>query len=204
MMASTYDLFLTPFLIGVRRKVIEIADSLHPDNVVDLCCGTGHQLKLMKKSGYENLTCVDLSENMLRVAAKGKYSPDCRLCDASNTGFDENSFDMALISLALHEKSKVKASAVLSEAHRILKPGAYLVVSDYSVNDDTPLYAINVIRFFEFLAGGEHWRNYKKYMKTGGLSQLHDQSLFKIDSRHSAAAGGISVEVWRKIKLKPA
>ena len=114
--AAIYDFLLTPFLREMRNEVVMISKSLSPRNVADLCCGTGNQLKLLKKSGLQNLTCVDLSAEMLRIAAKGGNAPECRLTDAADTGYSDGSFDPAIISLALHEKSPEKGAAVLLRA----------------------------------------------------------------------------------------
>ena len=200
LVAGTYDLLLTPFLLGMRKQVLAIADSLKPDKIIDLCCGTGHQLKMLRKNGHENVNCVDLSSEMLHVAAKGRYAPACHLKDASDTSFESNSYDMAVISLALHEKTPEKASAVINEAYRILKPGAGLVISDYETADSVPRYADAAIRFIEFLVGGEHFANYKNYMNSGGIYSLIDSKKFNPAGTFHTAAGGISVKLWTVIK----
>lgn len=199
LMAGTYDFFLTPFLMGMRKRVLAISKSLAPESIVDLCCGTGHQLKILSKSGFNNLTCVDLSEEMLHVAAKGKHAPDCLLGDASETGLIDASFDMVMISLAIHEKTHEKAAEVLAEAHRILKPRAHLIVCDYKADGSVPRYVSAAIRFIESMAGGEHFANYKDYMRTNGLSELFDETKFRISARYPAIAGGATVEVWEKL-----
>lgn len=198
LIADTYDLLLSPFLRGLRRQILDIAIELQPGKIADLCCGTGHQMKILKKHGFDNLICVDLSEDMLRTASRGIHAPTCLLSDASETGIDSESIDLVIISLALHEKTVEQAAAVLREAHRILKPGAALVVGDYSSVGSATAYSASIIRFIEFLVGGEHYQNFKEYMRFGGLHELHDESLFTVLKRCPAAAGGMSVEVWEK------
>ena len=173
---------------------MNIADELRPESIIDLCCGTGHQLKLLKKQGFDNLTCVDFSEEMLRTAAQGVNAPDCLYADAADTGLLSDSADLVIISLALHEKPAEKGAAVLKEAHRILKPGAVLLIADYTADGSVPLVASAVIRFIEFLAGSEHYANYRNYISRGGLESLIDATAFTSAARYPVAMGGITVE----------
>ena len=69
--AKIYDPMLYLALNPIRLAVMEEL-SQHKDSVIlDLCCGTGNQLKLLSKNGFKNLHCLDLSEAMLNVAEKG-------------------------------------------------------------------------------------------------------------------------------------
>jgi demethylmenaquinone methyltransferase/2-methoxy-6-polyprenyl-1,4-benzoquinol methylase len=197
-MAAGYDVVLAPFLSGLRKKVLEMTREINPESVVDLCCGTGNQLKLLKKMGFSNVTCVDLSEDMLSIARKGKYSPECIQGDASDTGLASGSIDLVMISLALHEKKHESASAILSEAYRILKSGSSIIVSDFNISPDVRRYVRSTVTFIEFLAGGEHFQNYKAYVGNGGLRPLMEESPFKIKRSLGVAMGAISVEEWVK------
>jgi len=38
--------------------------------ILDLCCGTGNQLKLLSKNGFKNLYCLDISDSMLKIARR--------------------------------------------------------------------------------------------------------------------------------------
>lgn len=199
LVAGTYDFFLTPFLWGMRKRILKTVCLLNPDAIIDLCCGTGHQLKLLKCNGFSNLTCVDLSEDMLRVAGRGRYSPDCLQVNATDTGLISGSFDVVIISLALHEKPHKVAVAVLCEAYRLLKPGANLIVSDFQTGVNVPFLVKKAITLIEGIAGSEHFINYKSYIKRGGLNGLYDKTSFEIMDRYPVTAGGIVVEVWKKI-----
>lgn len=198
--AATYDLFLTPFLSGMRNQVLSSVDSIKPERIIDLCCGTGHQLKLLKKHGYTNVSGVDLSSDMLAIAAKGRYSPACYERDAADTHFNDSTFDLAMVSLALHEKTREKALSVIDEAYRILKPEGSLLVSDFTADGSARKYASAVIRFIESMAGGEHYANFKEYMKRGGFDDLFDSGRFKKAGCYKIAAGGIAVSIWKILK----
>jgi ubiquinone/menaquinone biosynthesis C-methylase UbiE len=51
--------------------------------------------------------------------------------DASNLKLVSESFNIVLISAALHEMDKTLRSRVLQEVHRILKNGGYLLIFDH-------------------------------------------------------------------------
>lgn len=43
--ASFYDFILYPVLHPIRKKEVEVAKRLKPASIIDICCGTGDQLK---------------------------------------------------------------------------------------------------------------------------------------------------------------
>jgi len=197
-LAFYYDLLLGPFLWTMRAAVTKAALTLHPENAVDLCCGTGRQLKILKRNGIQNVTGVDLSDEMLNIARKGTMAPVCIASDASVTGIEPASVDLVLINLALHEKSRVDALRVLKEAFRILKPGASLIIGDYNTDSGIPFFPRRVITFIEFLAGGEHYTNYLKYLSYGGLPVLMKDTGFTLTDRQNAGFKGLSIEIYLK------
>jgi demethylmenaquinone methyltransferase/2-methoxy-6-polyprenyl-1,4-benzoquinol methylase len=199
LVADTYDFLLAPFLRGLRMRILNTVIELNPGSIVDLCCGTGNQLKRLSLHGFKNLTCVDLAEDMLRVAQRGAHSPDCLHANAADTGLPSASVDAVIISLALHEKLHSDAAAVLKEAHRLLRPGGNLIVSDFNTGESLPFLVGKAVKLIESIAGGEHFKNYKSYVKNGGLPVLYDKELFSIEDQSLVAAGAILVEVCKKV-----
>ncbi|MGM0648488.1 MAG: class I SAM-dependent methyltransferase, partial [Bacteroidota bacterium] len=51
--APLYDVLLQPFIHKMRLKTATIANSLKVNTAIDLCCGTGHQLKYLRKAGID-------------------------------------------------------------------------------------------------------------------------------------------------------
>ncbi|HCL55544.1 MAG TPA: hypothetical protein DHW82_00840 [Spirochaetia bacterium] len=105
--SKIYDPLLFVFLNPIRKKIIQELKSFQDKKILDLCCGTGDQLKRMAKKGFENLHGLDISEAMLRVARK-KTDPKIHFYqeDAGNTRFEAESFDSVIISFAIHEKKR--------------------------------------------------------------------------------------------------
>jgi demethylmenaquinone methyltransferase/2-methoxy-6-polyprenyl-1,4-benzoquinol methylase len=171
--ARFYDPLLYPALQPVRNKVASELKNLKAQKIVDLCCGTGNQLKLLRKKGFEKLYGVDLSAEMLAVAAKG-IDINCKLEDASATAFAAGEFDVVIISFALHEKPFEIAAAIVREAHRIVRVGGKIMVADYAFDSKAKSIGKFGVSFVEKNAGDEHYSNFMAFNNYGGLEKLFD------------------------------
>ena len=169
--APVYDILLFPFLRNIRCQVLKIVAELKPERIIDVCCGTGSQLRLLKKYGFHGVG-IDLSESMLKMAKRGRNAPDCLLRDATATDFESETFDLAMITFALHETGWKNAHAILNEVQRILKPGGHVMIVDYALGKGAPKVVDRVIGWIEFLAGKSHHRNFIRYKQSGGLDLL--------------------------------
>lgn len=170
--ASFYDSLLYLALNKIRKKVLKTAQLLETKRIIDLCCGTGNQLKMLQKNGFQQLTGVDISEAMLKIAAQGTEPAPCMLQDATHTELETGSFDLAIISFALHEKPIPTAKKILAEAIRLIEKDGYLIVVDYNIDKKRTWLGKWGINWVEYLAGVEHYRNFKQYIQAGGLFHL--------------------------------
>jgi ubiquinone/menaquinone biosynthesis C-methylase UbiE len=170
--SQLYDPFLFFFLRGVRHRVTRLLSPFRDRPVLDLCCGTGAQLKLLARAGHTNLTGVDLDPHMLAVARRGGHGFTLLERDATATGLPAGSFDAVILSLAIHEKPPATRAALLAEAHRLLSPGGVLLVVDFHFDDHTWRAAAFAITVVERLAGREHFRNFRDFRRRGGLDPL--------------------------------
>ena len=102
--------------------------------ILDLCGGHGrHSLELFSR-GISDCTLVDYSDYLLsRARISASQSGICINCvraDARNTGIRSGRFDRVLIlgnSLGYFSR-KNEDLAILSETHRLLRPGGWLLV----------------------------------------------------------------------------
>lgn len=173
-MAPVYDPLLHFGLDKIRRRATEIARRLDAERIIDVCCGTGNQLKYLQKEGFSDVIGVDLSDAMLRQAGKGSVLAPCSKQDATAMDFEPNSFDLGMISFALHEKSPEDAEKIVREARRIIRPQGHLMVVDYVFDDKANALGRAMVRTVEFFAGRQHFRNFKKYLAYGGLQALEE------------------------------
>ncbi len=168
-MASYYDRILEPILWKMRRKIIKISQVKTGMKVLEIACGTGTQAVRFKKAGAE-YTGVDLSPAMLAVADKRNLK--CLNADGTELPLENNSFDLSTITLALHEVDPEISKQLVFEMLRVTKSDGYLVIVDYTKSNKKSIYrkiGNRSIHYIEKLVGGSHYRNYKKFMKFGGL-----------------------------------
>lgn len=168
--APAYDLLLDPVLAPLRRTVAMRAGAAAGRRAVDICCGTGRQLTLLHGAGF---VCagVDLSTPMLRIA-RHRCPPDVDLRheDASRMSFADGSFDVAVLSLALHDKDLGKRADILAEALRVITPGGLLLAVDYVLPDTMrSRLGLAVSGMAEMLAGPGHHSRYHEFLVSGGL-----------------------------------
>lgn len=196
--APFYDFLLSPFLKNIRRTVIKVVTRLKPERIIDICCGTGEQLRLLKDSGFKGVG-IDLSESMLNVAAKGNGLSDCFLQDATDTSFADESFDLAIITLALHETGWDIAENIIKEVNRILSSGGHLLIVDYELSEKSGRAAKLVIQGIERFAGKRHYESFLEYNTKGGMEALVNGEMFKPVSERYKADHCIAMRLYAKI-----
>jgi len=200
-MARIYDpifyLALKPIRIAVMNELLEYKDKI----ILDLCCGTGNQVKLLSKHGFNNLSCLDISDSMLEIAKRGDSSIKIYKEDATKTNFGYASFDLVMISFAIHEKDRNTQRALMNEAYRIIKEDGFLLVVDYVFDNKTTKFSQILIRLIERIAGGEHDRNFKNYIQNKGLSSLIKKDKFKLVKCHRMSSGAVTISIYQKIPL---
>lgn len=197
--ARYYDKFLHLFVWRIRKKILQIVKTNQYKNILDVCCGTGNQLKLLKKHGIEGIG-IDLSKAMLDVAESGKNKIKCLEQDAENIDFEANTFDMTTTTFALHEKSHPSAKKILDEMIRLTKKNGHLIIVDFSINNNTFFLARKGISFIESRAGDDHYINYRSYLKNGGLDSLLSGLPIKELENHYFALNGVVLKVLQRIK----
>lgn len=175
--ARYYDLLLYPFVGSIRRDILKTVQRLKPRRVIDVCCGTGNQLRLLKRHGIDAVG-VDLSPEMIAVSSQGEHAPRCLLQDATAMEYAAETFDLAMVSFALHETGWDNAKAILGEIHRVLAPGGHAILADYAITGRTGRPAQKIVPMIEFMAGKRHYRNFLSYQRHGGLEGLVDPKRF--------------------------
>ncbi len=196
--ATIYDPVLYLALNPIRLAVMDELSQHKDSSILDLCCGTGNQLKLLSKNGFKNLHCLDLSKEMLRVAEKGGYPIKIYNEDATETNFDDASFDIVIISFAIHEKDRETQEKLIEETHRLIKESGTILIIDFSFDEKTTKLGKMGIDFIERMAGGEHYLNFKGYIANGGLESLIKADKFEFVKDSRRAFNGVVISTYRK------
>jgi len=197
--AMIYDPIFYFALRPIRLKVMYELIEYKGKDILDLCCGTGNQLKILSKNGFEHLYCLDNSRAMLNRARKKQFNINAYHEDATRTHLRDNSFDVIIVSFALHEKDRKTEEALLKEAHRIIKTNGLLLIVDYIFDTQSSGFTKMLINLIERIAGGEHFINFKSYMKNHGISSLIKEEKFKLIKHCRMTSGTVILALYKKI-----
>lgn len=192
-MASYYDKVLEPILWKMRRKIIKVSNIQKGMKVLEVACGTGTQAVRFKKAGAD-YTGVDLSPAMLGVA--GKRNLICLHADGTELPLEDNEFDLSTITFALHEVDPEISRQIVLEMMRVTKAGGFLVIVDYTKSNKKSIYrklGISSIHYIEKLVGGSHYQNYKKFMKSGGLTAFLESFALEIIEEKYIFGGNVGI-----------
>jgi len=88
--------FANTYYLAFRDLPAILAEHVTGPKALDFGCGTGRSTRLLQKLGF-NVTGVDISEDMLRIARAADPAGDYRLVPGDNlTEFAAGSFDLVL------------------------------------------------------------------------------------------------------------
>lgn len=166
-----YGKFVDPVLEGMRTRA---AHYIQPgQHVLDVACGTGAQLfAAAEKVG--RATGIDHSMSMIQQAKKTAIAKDLNHIDfilhdvTERWPFNDKHFDVVILSLALHQFSPEHYSFILKEMSRVAEK---MIFIDYSIPLPDNLYGAGS-KIAEFLAGREHFKNFRQYKRKGGLNTI--------------------------------
>jgi len=171
--AGIYDFLFSRALRNLRNTICTCLSHSKAKNVLDLCCGTGEQLRMLAANNDTLLTGVDLSQAMLNQARQ--KSPDTihyLECNGGNTQLPSAKYDGIIITFALHEKPARQHQAIFSEACRLLHPDGQILIADYctpALKFSSQCMSHLAFRSVERLAGINHYHCYKDWMADDGV-----------------------------------
>ncbi|WP_372949869.1 class I SAM-dependent methyltransferase [Mariniphaga sp.] len=166
-----YSTVIDPVLAGMRKRVNRVIPK--GQNILDVACGTGAQVFELAPFARE-VTGIDLSESMIRKAEQTKQKRKIsnvlfRVCDATdNWKFTDKQFDIAIITMALHQFPPENYTSILGEMKRVAQK---IIIVDYAVPLPQNITGWGS-RVAEFFAGREHHRNFRQYYRAGGLKNI--------------------------------
>lgn len=199
MAAPFYDFLTASFLKTARRGIVRAARSQKCSRILDVACGTGEQARMLEKAGFE-ATGIDLSPSMLAMARR--KSPAALTyfhANAEDMPFQSSCFDCVTISLALHEMERKMSIAVAGEILRVLTPGGKLIVLDYAgLNDRGSGLGLSLMGLVEKAAGRDHFRNFVRFIRNGGIEQFLQSFQLETITTHRALLGAVKIVVYEK------
>lgn len=193
-----YDRVIDP----VNRPVWDIALRLRPpesgDRVLDVGCGTGSALARYRDAGYVP-SGIDQSASMLAKArARLGADADLRVGDALELPYASGSFDLVTAAYLVHELPAGVRSQLLLEMARVAgNNGEILLIDQHPgpVRGLSGRIRQTITTVVERAAGREHFRNYREFMRAGGIPTQTARAGLTIDREKIIAAGTVGMFV---------
>lgn len=158
--------------------------------ILDTGTGTGDFIEVLKKV-FPNATITGIDPNTESLKEAALKYPEISFIEmsAENLEFNDNSFDLASISMALHHLPDIKKA--LEEIQRVVKPGGWIIVNELFSDNLKP--AEEVHKMFH------HFRS--KIDRLIGVS--HNETFKKDEIREIVKASGIDIQFEFENHLKP-
>ncbi len=182
-----YDWLIEPIVKGIKNRVSFYFQEYELFPALDICCGTGTQCHILGNISPQ-VYGLDIDPKMVEYASQ-KYPQRAFVCaDAVNIPLKDHSFKGILISFSLHDKTSKAQEKIMSEAQRLLNPEGAFILVDFENPWNTRSKRGSVISYMiERMAGGEHFRNNRRFLEQGGLRafiqrhQLVEMERFNIE-----------------------
>lgn len=120
---------------GTRRKAMILSGWHSGERILDLCTGTG-EMALVFASQGANVVGTDIARGMLQRAANkslGTASAWVEM-DATHLAIADHSFEISMISLALHHMPVKVQARVLNELRRVTSRRIVIIEPDVPVD----------------------------------------------------------------------
>jgi ubiquinone/menaquinone biosynthesis C-methylase UbiE len=142
LISRVYDKALKVGLTPIGEQIIRMSvyHELKPfirrnSKILDCCCGTGTLTLLITKLIYKSCQVygIDISHGQIERAKEKNSFDNLKFIqmDANSLEFKDESFDIVIISAALHEMDKNLRLNVLTEIYRVLKNGGIFLVFEH-------------------------------------------------------------------------
>lgn len=147
LLSKFYDLFDLIFLLAnkgnPRSGLLDVISDTR-QRILDVCVGTAaSSIVVAAHCKQSQILGIDISDGMLSVARKKIAQKNLTNLEVSNMSaeaiqFADNSFDIVMVSFALHEFEQDLREKVFGEVARVLKSGGKFCVIDFARQDNRP------------------------------------------------------------------
>ncbi len=118
---------------------------------LDLGCGIGKiEQNLLLYFPKSEIYGIDPSKESIKIALdsmKETKNISFLTYDGENIPFENNYFDVVLLSCVLHHIDPIKRSSILAETYRILKKGGYLFIFEHNPYNPLTRYVVRSCEF---------------------------------------------------------
>jgi len=163
---------------AIANWIKENHGDLAPKNILDIGSAVGNSLLPIARAFPEaKISAIDVSAPMLRYAharskSLGVENIDFIQMSGENLDtFEDESFDIVMTSIFLHELSAKSLPKIMSEAYRVLKPGGLML------HLEQPQYTSEMSLFEQFIRDWDSYNNSEPFW-----SAMHEISLVDLMS----------------------
>jgi ubiquinone/menaquinone biosynthesis C-methylase UbiE len=125
---------------------------------------------------------------------------DLRVGDASEMPYQDNFFDLVTSMFTLHEMPYMIRPQVMKEMIRVMSREGRILLTDYHpgpIRFPKGWMFKAIILFFEMVAGREHFKNYRDFLKRQGLTGLIDAFKLVVEKKKVVSGGNIALFIVR-------
>ncbi len=119
--------FSNTYYLAYRDLPAIMSEHVTGTKALDFGCGTGRSTRFLRKLGF-NVTGVDISEDMLRIARALDPSGDYRMLPEANlTEFEAESFDLIVSLFTFDNVPSAAKVGIFSDLRNLLRPAGTIV-----------------------------------------------------------------------------
>ena len=168
----------------VRKRISAYALGFDLFPIIDMCCGTGAQCRVLS-SYHSHVLGLDLDFKMLAYASSKSSRIPYVCADVHSIPLKHKSIKGMVLSYSLHEKPLSLRHNIVSEARRFLSPGGKIIFLDYDPpwNRKSRL-ALLYTSLIERGGGSEHYSYFQDFMVKGGLTGFIEQERLLVIEHH--------------------
>ena len=127
--ADTYDdSFEGRFTLPFQRKLIEAIDLQDGGRLLDVACGNGRFLKMLRQGRTFEGYGADITKEMVEAASRCNPGMTFKTAPCDKLPFDDGLFDVVTVCAAFHHFPDINAFA--KEAKRVIAPGGRLYIAE--------------------------------------------------------------------------
>ncbi|MDO4275391.1 MAG: class I SAM-dependent methyltransferase [Eubacteriales bacterium] len=169
------------FVKCMYREILDRADRIPAEKILDLGCGNGNVIALLKERKKARYYGVDISEEMVKEAQKRLGETAAVMVgDAENLPFDNDFFDLIICNASFHHYPDHQKA--VEEMKRVLRPGGTIILGDPTVPGKI------LVRILNFII---------KYSNSGDAKIWCKKEITRLFQNN-----GFQIENWKKINYK--
>jgi ubiquinone/menaquinone biosynthesis C-methylase UbiE len=157
----------------INNVLLNYYPEFTPQKILDMGCSVGHStLPYVSEYPDAEVWGIDLGASLLRYASARAKALDKKVYffqqNAEKTEFENNSFDLIVSHILLHEIPSKARKRVFAESYRLLKPGGMMVHLESQLFLSPPNLLARYFRDTEI------WVNSEPYLAASKLADLEN------------------------------